>query len=366
MNIRLSRTLSLYIGKQFLLGIAMVFLVVAALALTIDIIELMRRAAKREDAAFAAVLQMGLLRLPSLAFKLLPFAALFGAMLTLTRLTRSQELVVSRAAGVSVWQFLMPGLALALIIGILSVTVFNPLASAMASRYELLENRYLRGQVNLLAVSASGLWLRQADAGGQSVVHAQRVSQRGGELSDVIIFLYEGSDIFAGRIDARSAELEPGHWALRDAVLTGPNQQARFFPEYQVPTTLTLDQIQDSFASPETMSFWALPAFIETMEATGFSALRHRLHWHSLMSVPLLLVAMVLIAATFSLRLTRRGGTGLLLGGGVLAGFLLYFTSDIVFALGLSGGIPVIMAAWTPAGVTALLGIATLMHLEDG
>ena len=42
------------------------------------------------------------------------------------------------------------------------------------------------------------------------------------------------------------------------------------------------------------------------LERSGFSALRHRLYWHSLLAAPLLLCAMVLIAATFTLRQTRR------------------------------------------------------------
>jgi lipopolysaccharide export system permease protein len=75
---------------------------------------------------------------------------------------------------------------------------------------------------------------------------------------------------------------------------------------------------------------------------------------------------MVLIAATFSLRMTRRGKTGLMVAGGVLVGFVLYFISDLTYALGLSGAIPPILAAWTPTGVSLLLGVSLLFHLEDG
>ncbi len=72
------------------------------------------------------------------------------------------------------------------------------------------------------------------------------------------------------------------------------------------------------------------------------------------------------VAATFSLRLTRRGGTGLLLLGGLFAGFLLYFLTDVVRALGMSGSIPPLLAAWAPTVVFTLLGLAMLLHLEDG
>ena len=76
------------------------------------------------------------------------------------------------------------------------------------------------------------------------------------------------------------------------------------------------------------MSFWALPGFITLLEQSGFSAQRHRLHFNILLAQPFLFCAMVLVAATFSLRMQRRGGAALMIIGGVVAGFLLYFVSD--------------------------------------
>lgn len=363
---RLSLTLSTYITRQFLAGIAIVFVVLIGLVLLIDSVELLRRAAGREETGFGVVIEMALLRLPYMAQKIIPFAVLFGGMLSLTRLTRAHELVVARAAGVSVWQFLLPGLALALVIGGFVVTVFNPLASATTWRFEQLEAKYLRGRASMLAVSPEGLWLREGDREGQTVIHALRISQEDMELHDVIIFVYEGADRFVQRIDADTAKLADGFWDLKNVLISAPNQASEFVPTYRFGTRLTMGRIQESFAPPETMSFWDLPGFIETLEAAGFSALRHRLYLHSILALPLLLCAMVLIAATFSLRLTRRGGTGLLLLGGLFAGFLLYFLTDVVRALGMSGSIPVVLAAWAPTVVFTLLGLAMLLHLEDG
>ena len=72
----------------------------------------------------------------------------------------------------------------------------------------------------------------------------------------------------------------------------------------------------------------------------------------------------MLLAATFSLRPVRRGGAGLAVVCGVATGFLLYFVSDVVSALGVSGRVPVVLAAWSPAVVSCLLGTAMLFHLE--
>ena len=363
---RLSATLSRYITRQFLASIGLVFAVLLGLVFLIDSVELLRRTGNRSEVGMATIIEMALLRIPFMSQKIIPFAMLFGGMLSLTRLTRSHELVVARAAGVSVWQFLLPGLTLALVIGGLIVTLFNPLASATTWRYEQLEAKYMRGQTSLLAVSSSGLWLREAGEFGQMVVHASRISQEDMALHDTTFYLYEGVDVFARRIDAETATLEDGYWDLREVLISAPNRITEARESYRLETRMTMSQIQESFAPPETMSFWDLPGFIKALEAAGFSALKHRIYWHSILAVPLLLCAMVLIAATFSLRLTRRGGTGLLVLGGLFAGFLLFFLTDVVLALGMSGSIPVILAAWAPAGVFTLLGLAMLLHLEDG
>lgn len=363
---RLSTTLSLYLGRQFLTGIMLAFLVMAVLVFLADLVEHLRRASDKAEATLGIVAAMSVLQLPSLAQKLLPFAALFGGLWTCSRLTRTHELVVVRASGVSVWQFLTPPLAIALLLGAFVVTVFNPLSSAMVGRYEQLEMKYLEGRPHLLQVSSTGLWLIQADPDGHAVVHARGVSSQGTELSGVIIFLYQDRDRFVGRIDASSARLRNSFWDLRNALVTVPDRPVERHERYRLKTSLTLERIQESFASPETMSFWSLPAFIENLETAGFSAVRHRLHWHTTLTIPVLLCAMVLLAAAFSLRLTRAGNTGWLIAAGVAVAFTLYFVADLTYAMGLAGKLPVLLAAWAPAGLTLILGLALLFHLEDG
>src|SRR5262249_16171021 len=131
-------------------------------------------------------------------------------------------------------------------------------------------------------------------------------------------------------------------------------------------TELTARDIRNSLASPETMSFWKLPGYIRLLEDSGFSAQRHKLYFNGLLARPFLLAALVMIAATFSLRMQRRGGTTLMIAAGVVTGFLLYFLSQTIFALGISSKIPVVLAAWTPAGLSLLIGSTLLFHLEDG
>jgi lipopolysaccharide export system permease protein len=364
---QLSLTFSFYLGRHVLFGILAVLGSLGVVALLIDLLEHLRRASDKEGATFGLVVLMALLHQPYLLQKLIPFATLFGSMFTFQRLTRSHELIAARAVGVSVWQFLLPALLVAAGLGVVTVTAFNPIGSAMVARYEKLESTVLSSRASLVQVSAGGLWLRQeSDDGRELLIHARQMTRQPPVLEHAVIFIYDEGVRFAGRMDAPRARLEPGRWVLERPLISGPDGERALKESHVIPTDLTPGRIQESFAAPETMSFWDLPAFIQSLETVGFSAREHLLYWHGLLALPLLLSAMLLIGTAFSLRLTRQGGASLLVVGGLAAGFLFYILSDVAFALGLSGRLPIILAAWTPAGIAILLGVATLLHLEDG
>ena len=369
---RLPLTLSFYIGRMFLSAIVIAFLGMLGIIMLGDLVELIRRGSDNNGAGVPLhiTLEMLLFKTPYSGQRILPFAVLIGSMVALTKLTRSQELVIARAAGVSVWQFLTPALLLSLGIGVFFVAVYNPVAAAMLMRFEQLEAKHINNKTSLLAVSSSGLWIRQLEHDGnevkEHVFHALRVSQQGSALTSVIVFSFSDNNRFISRMDAPSATLVDKHWQLHDVTITHPGAVAEHADQVILNTDLTTHQIQDSFAAPMTLSFWQLPSFINTLEKAGFSALRHRMYWHSTLSSPLLLCAMVLIAAVFSLRLPRRGGVTLLIVAGMCTGFLLHFMTNLMSAFGQSGEMPVELAAWAPALIALFIGGGLLLHLEDG
>jgi lipopolysaccharide export system permease protein len=369
-------TFSFYVARAFFFAIMSTLGVILLVVGVIELMELIRRAGEvRHDVPFFVVVEMALLKLPSTAEKIYPFCFLIGGMLALSRLTRSSELVAARAAGVSVWQFMSPGILLALALGVVMVSILNPIGAAMISRFEKIEGRYITGKPSVLSISSSGLWLRQvddnfADFYGKSVkeyiLYARRMDQSSLEMRDVILFFYDQDKRFIGRADADSALLRAGAWQLKHTQLAAPGMTPEPQSVYLLPTNLTLREIQDSFASPETLSFWALPHFIEVLEKAGFSGLRHKLHWHSLFALPVLLAGMLLLAAVFSLRHTRKGQAGWYMVAGIVVGFFYYFSTNLIYALGQSGGLPVMLAAWAPSLIVVMLGAAALLHLEDG
>jgi lipopolysaccharide export system permease protein len=370
-----ANTLARYVARRFL---GATFAMLAGLTMLVslfDFVELLRRAATRPDAGFALVAQIAGLRLPFVALQILPFAILLGGLLAFWRLTRSSELVVARAAGISAWGFLSGPVVVALLFGVLGTAGISPLSSAMLARAERLDYSYLRASAGLTALAGGRLWLRQADRGleaqGVAILSGRPLADRaagigGFTMTDVTLWRLSAADRPLARIEAPRARLLSGRWVLEDAVTFGADRSAGPRETLQFPTELTPDRIENSFASPDTLSVWALPGFIAVLEAAGFSAVRHRLHFQSLLSLPVLATAMALLAAGFSMRSSRRGGVAQMIGAGVAAGFLLFVLDKIVNELGEAGTLPVYLAAWAPTVAGLMLALALLLHLEDG
>lgn len=364
---KVSHTLSLYLALQYFFWLLGVFLIFMAIAMLFDVVEMLRRTADKDHVSMGFILYLSSLKLPYLAQSTLPFMTLFAAMLTFWRLARANEAVVARAAGISAWQFILPAFLITIVLGVISVTVVNPMAATMLEKFQKIEAEQVRNRTSMISVSRNGLWLRQKDGDrAHSVIHALRVSPTDLMLHDVIIFRFDDNNRFTARIDAPTIKLNDGYWSIAEGWQSSTKPETLPIIDFRIPTDLTKNNILESFSQPDTLSFWRLPKFIETIEAAGFSGHRHRLHYYTLIAYPILMASMILIAASFTLRINRRTGTSAALLGGITCSFALYFVTDIVHAMGLSASVPILLAAWTPAGISTLIGLAMLFHLEDG
>ncbi|GAB4533597.1 MAG: LPS export ABC transporter permease LptG [Parvularculaceae bacterium] len=360
-------TLFRYIFARCLRSVAFVFAAFFALVVLVDIIELLRSLASRDGVGFSDVLIMSFLRGPNLAEQLLPFSLLFGALWAFAQLNRHAEIVVMRSSGLSAWRIVAPAVAAAIAIGLGAVFIINPISSKMMAKAEEIRTRMTEGERSLITVSPTGgLWLRQAEADRQYVIHAAAIAEAGERFERVAVWAFDNDQRFEERYDAPSALIVDGALKLQAPLVARAGRPIERAEELSIPTPFTKERIQESAADPNALSIWELPAFIRLARAAGLSSARYQLQQHKLMALPFELAAMVLIAAAFSLRPMRSGGAVRLIIFGVVAGFAVYILADVANEIGRSGRAPAMLAAWTPALAGALFAITAILHFEDG
>jgi lipopolysaccharide export system permease protein len=357
-------TLGRYLSLRFLLMISAVFLLNSAMIYVVDLVELLRRSGNIPGVSAGYIAYLSLLRAPSLSEQILPFCVLFGAMATFLVLSRKLELLIARAVGVSVWGFLFPPVAIAALIGIASVVAFNPLALNLQQRAEQIEMRVFG--LNGKRSEDTSLWIRQKNIDGEAFIKAEQVSKDGTQLTDTTAFVYGLSGKFDHRIRAPTSRLLPGVWQFNYAQVTAPGEESFTTVNYLLPTSLSAEEVVRGTIAPDAVPFWDLPKVAATAEAAGFDGTGYRIQYQTLLARPLLFIAMVLIAAAFSLRFFRFGGIEQMVLSGVCTGFVLYGAVKITGDLGGAGLLSPAIAAWSPGAVACLLSAFALLGQEDG
>ncbi len=365
MRFLLSR-LGRYVLARVIIGIGIALIAVLASILLIDLVEQMRTVGTRTDLSLLEAVRLTLLKTPMLVEQTLPFVVLAGSMMAIIGLNRSSELVAMRAAGVSAWRFLMPAAFAGIVLGIFTVTALNPLGAYLFQQFEAEKEDAL---ANRTSGEQAGVWIRQGDADGQVVIHADSVDPSGSRLQGATFMFFEVQQEalrFTRRIRAETAELRPGFWQLSDLVEATPGGRPVRHANLAIPTSLDATEMIDRFVTPASLSFWALPPFINEARQAGFAPTRYELKWQSLLAYPLLLAVMAGLGAAFSLQLQRLGNLARWGAAGVAVGLFLFFYSQLAGAFAMTQTVPASVAAWSAPLAGMFIALALVAFMEDG
>ncbi len=359
-----------YFARRFFWMFMALLGIFAVFQFLIDFIDLLRRIS--DDANFAEVIGMTLLKTPEGLYQIMPLVMILAAIALFIGLSRSSELVVTRAAGRSGLTLLAGPVFVATIIGMLTVAVMNPIVASTSKHYfEKLES-YRSGGGSILSIGSEGLWLRQGDPQGQTVIRADRANADASVLYDVTFIAYAPEGGPVRRIRAEEARLDAEGWALTDAKTwpldpgVNPERSSTRQASLRLPSSLTQESIRDRFGNPASISIWNLPAFISDLEEAGISARRHLVWMQMELSRPVFLLSMLLIGAAFTMRPARLGRTGLAILSAVLLGFGLYYVRSFAQVMGENGQLSPLLAAWIPPLASLLLALGLLLQMEDG
>ncbi|MEX6505538.1 LPS export ABC transporter permease LptG [Jiella sp. M17.18] len=357
-------TLNWYLFRSYLRNFVSTMFAISALIYVINMIEVSRRG-QLNDFGFGTVALFSALQVPAFVEQALPFIVLFSSIFVLLSLNRRLELVVARAAGVSIWQILMPFLAGSLLIGVFATFVLNP-SAAWTTEAALQYNNRLTGESGNNNDPDKFTWLRQNSHGVKSIIGGAAVGGDGFTLRNVSAFVMGDDGKVRERIDAPRAVLGKGHWTLEKPRVTRIGYTPEFPQEYRLPTTLKPQYIQQRIADPQSVPIWDLPSKIGIAQSLGLNAMAFSMQLQTLIARPALFIAMTLLAATVATRFSRTGQSGRTIASGVLAGFMLYVVTFLAKALGSNSIVPPVAAAWFPVLGAGLFGVTVLLHQEDG
>ncbi len=361
-----------YITHKFIVSFIRVFLIIGLLIFFVDTMENIRSLSS-SNITLANAIALASTRSPSFIREAMPIIVMLAGLIFCVSLARTNEFVISRAAGVSSLKALGFPILTAFLIGLISILFLNPLVATFSTYYDSLKNEYIGRPDKTVSVNEDGFWLRQKTETGYIVITADNATQNGSSLRDVTMIEFDQNNKAVNRIAASTATLSNNDWVLirtKKWNLLSPdgNPEVNSVKKsiIRVPTPITIEQILEGYPKPETVDIWDLPKFIKTMDDAGFSARQHRVHFQMELARPILFAAMLIIGAVFTLKNARLGNLGISVLMALLCGFSLHFFQNLARTLGEAGEIPIFFAAWAPPLAALLTALGLFLHLEDG
>jgi len=348
------RLITRYVALQVTAAILLVLAVLMGLDLVIGVLDQSGDMAGKYTVGPAAYYT--LLSLPSHLAQLLPFAVLIGCLAGLGSLASTSELVVIRAAGVSVarilWMALRPALLVTLF-GLIVAEFIAPKSQQIAQSY-----RAMLLQKKDISVSEYGLWHRE----GNSFLHFNAV-QPNGELFGVSMFTLDANRHLQQALFAQRAIYQGDHWVFEDVRTThflDDHLEASNAPSARWETQLSPQLLNILVLNPVDLSISGLWQYVDFLKKQGSETGQYELAlWNKLLQ-PLAIISLVLVAASIIFGPLRQSSMGARVFTGLLIGIVFRISQDMLGPASLVYGFAPILSSLTPILISLFAGIFML------
>ena len=362
---------TIYISIRYLQSLGISLLTVLFFILLIDGSDQLNFFSSNGLDANKALLNI-FLRIPMLTLEAMALIVMMSSILTFSWLSNSNEIPIMKASGKSAFRILLPIALITIAIGLLVTFVGGPLVSASMRASDTVLEKYNLTNKNSFSVSDNDIWLRDKSDSIDMVIRASQMNSTATIFYDLVFFEFYGQEKLNRKIRAEKAILRENFWELTDIKIIDNNLKPEVkskpitINQLDIPTSLTNEQITDSFADPRVISIYSIKQFISRLETSGYTATRHKLFFLTELSRPLFFTAMLLIAALFLLRTESRASRGINIFICLFIGFLLFSIQKLFESFALTEQVPLLLVAFGPSTFALLIFSGILLHIEDG
>ncbi len=354
-----------YIFKNFLYSFLITFLILSTILFIGDFVEQFRKSAGK-DVPVNIILQLAIFNFPNLINYTIPITSFFGSILALIILIRNSESIALSGMGVSNLKTIFPAIVLYFFIGIIFITLANPLISLFDDKYSELKYEYIDRVDKFASITKNGLWLKQDNYnnGLSSVLYAKETEDQGNTVYNFMLIEYDNKGSFYGRIDGEKAKLNNGYWEMFEVQISPRYGETSFINELKYSTNIKSEDISDSLSSPSSISIWRLMTFISFLEELGYSAVDFKMHLYELISLPFFISSLVFLAFSLVQGLKQNDKISKTIISSLIVIFFLYFISNLLDALGSTEQIHPFIANFSMPIITFLIATTFYQYSE--
>lgn len=354
------KTLDRYIGRTVVLNTLLVLFVVTALLSVFSLIRQLDDVGRGNYDLITAIYYV-VLNTPTSVYRMFAFCVLIGCLLGMGAMAGHSELIVMRAAGISVKRIVLSTLKSGFLLMVL-VALMGEFVVPPAERYaQSLRLEALSQKVSVN--SRHGLWARD----DKRFINVRTVMPDL-RLRDITVYHYKetGRIDYAVHIDMAKQNSD-GSWLMDNVVYSRFAYQAVTREEVGQevwPELINPELLRSLSVDPETLSTRELIDHIEYLDGNQLDSERYKLAFWIKIATPISSLVMLVLSMPFVFGSLRSTGSGGRIFMGILLGLGFVLVNELITRLGLVYGMPAVLSAFLPVtgfGVLAFIGLRRVL-----
>ena len=360
------RLLNRYFIKTYIIAIIQISIVSAILIFLIDLVEISKRFDDISNFAFYELIKLSTYKLPSTFEDISPIIIVIGTLTFLFKLSKSSEIVISNAVGISIWQIILPITLCAILFGLIIVTILSPISIQMKYNFTQLEKNIKGGNTPVNQNIDNEFWTSQKNNVGELIINAEQIDVNDLSLVGVTILQFNQEMDLVSRYDSTSAYLDDGEWHLDKTWLTDQDNISKFIGKTIVNTFSDEIFLQEAILKKSEQSIWTIKDTITKLKKNNISYAKHLTNLNFYISLPILMGGLALVSACFMTKQFRIQHSLIMLILGIISGMLIFVVNHISYILSESEIFNPILGAWWHIILIYLIATKILILREDG
>jgi lipopolysaccharide export system permease protein len=307
------------------------------------------------------VLNVLALRLPEMIFYTFPMSMLLATLLAFGRLSGDSEITAFRSCGVSIARIIAPVLVVATLVSVATVAMGEFAVPRL--KWEAKNLLYEAEHKRKLPIARDNIFFDELDENGRLVRFFYARHFDGATMQQVLVQEFDG-DRLARIIQAEDAAWDGRTWRFHNGTMyhmaadTGEYRYVLKFREQIVRLRPSLLSLSTEHRGPSEMTLRELGEHIAHLQSSGRNNSQVNdlsVQWHQKLSIPFASLVFALVGASLGLR-PHRSSNALGLGLSILIIFAYYVAMFVSMALGQSGNLDPVWAAWMPNVIAGTAG----------
>ena len=305
------------------------------------------------------------LKVPVLLHDMLPFIVLISGIWFFLKIKKSDEITAMKISGMSNLSVILIPSIISILLGIIFVTMINPITSISLKKYEMLKGEYEKDKDYLATITKNGIWIKEKKINKNNIIRASNLKDE--NLMFLTIYEFDKNNHFVKRIDADYANISSRDWKLKNVKILDENGNllSENLNEITYKSIYDLEKIKSLYSNLDTVPFWQIKKEIKLLEERGYSTKQMETKLHRSLSFPFFLLSMVFLSGLFTLGTSFRENNLKVIFMTIMTCILIYFFNDFSAALGKTERLTVEVAVWMPILIIFIFSAAGMIYANQ-